>query len=201
MNIEEYMKIKHRNIIGVESEQDKKIHYLKFLLTRILLSIILVISICIYLKFDEKNILLVEKYLFEESLQFTKINNRYQSHMGEIIPAVTDNTSLVFSSSELKMHEYEKYNDGVKINLNNNTPISSLNGGIVVYIGEKDNYGNTLIIQGNDGIDYWYGGITNISVNLYDYIEKDTLIGETTNDYLYLVLQKNGEYINYEEII
>lgn len=201
MNIEEYMKNKHRNIIGVESEQDKKIHYLKFLLTRILLSIILVISTCIYLKFDEKNILLVEKYLFEESLQFTKINNWYQSYMGEIIPAVTDNTSLVFSSSELKMHEYEKYNDGVKINLNNNTPISSLNGGIVVYIGEKDNYGNTLIIQGNDGIDYWYGGITNISVNLYDYIEKDTLIGETTNDYLYLVLQKNGEYINYEEII
>jgi len=201
LNIEEYMKNKHRNFIGVECEQDKKICYLKFLVTRVLLSIILVISTCIYLKLDEKNILLVEKYLFEESLQFTKINNWYKSHMGEIIPSVSDNTSLVFSSSEIKIHEYEKYNDGVKINLNSNTPVSSLNGGIVVYIGDKDSYGNTLILQGNDGIDYWYGGITNVAVNLYDYIEKDTLIGETTNDYLYLVLQKNGEFIKYEEIL
>ena len=201
MNIEEYMKNKHRNLVGTECEQNKKTHYLKFLVTRVLLSIILVICTCIYLKFDEKNILLIEKYLFEESLQFTKINNWYQSYMGEIIPSVSDNTSLVFSSSELKMHNYENYLNGVKIILNNNTPISTLNGGIVVYIGDKDGYGNTLILQGNDGIDYWYGGITNISVNLYDYIEKDTLIGETVNDYLYLVLQKNGEFIKYEEIL
>lgn len=201
MDIEEYLKNKHRNLNVREDEQDKKIKYLKFLITRILLSIILVISISIYLKMDDKNILLVEKYFFEESLQFTKINSWYKERMGEIIPNVSDNTSLVFSSSELKLRKYIEYNDGVKINLSNNTPISTLNGGIVVYIGEKDGYGNTLILQGNDGIDYWYGNITNISVNLYDYIEKDTLIGETKNDYLYLVLQKNGEFIKYEEII
>ena len=201
MNIEEYIKNRHKNNIKEENSSDKKIKYLKFLVTRILLSIILLISTCIYIKMDNKNILFVEKYLFEESLEFTKINKWYQDNIGEIIPSVNNNTTLVFSSSELKTSEYESYDKGVKIKLSKNQPISTLIGGIVVFIGEKDNYGNTLILQGNDGIDYWYGGITNLSVNLYDYLEKDTLIGETNNDHLYLVLQKNGEFIKYEEII
>jgi len=199
MNVEEYIKERHRN--NLDSDSDKKIEYLKFLLTRILLSIILLISTCIFLKIDDKNILLVEKYLFEDSIEFTKINNWYNDNMGEIIPAVKDNTNLVFSSNDIKTSDYEEYENGVKIKLSKNQPVSILNGGIVVFVGEKDNYGNTLILQGNDGIDYWYGNITNLSVNLYDYLEKDTLIGETSSEYLYLVLQKNGEYIKYEEIL
>jgi len=199
MNVEEYIKERHRN--NLDSDSDKKIEYLKFLLTRILLSIILLISTCIFLKIDDKNILLVEKYLFEDSIEFTKINNWYNDNMGEIIPAVKDNTNLVFSSNDIKTSDYEEYENGVKIKLSKNQPVSILNGGIVVFVGEKDNYGNTLILQGNDGIDYWYGNITNLTVNLYDYLEKDTLIGETSSEYLYLVLQKNGEYIKYEEIL
>lgn len=199
MDIEEYIKNKHRN--NDIDNGDNKIIYLKFLITRILLSIILTISVCIYIKLDDKNKVFIEKYFFEESLEFTKINNWYQEKVGKIIPSVKDDSTLVFSSGEIKNQNYENYEDGVKISLSKNSPISVLNGGIVVYIGEKEKYGNTLILQGNDGIDYWYGNITNISVNLYDYIEKDTLIGEVSNDYLYLVLQENGKYLKYEDIL
>lgn len=197
MNVEEYIRKRHQN----NGEDSKKIKYLKFLITRVLLSIIIIISICIYMKIDDKNVLLVEKYLFEDNLEFTKINNWYQENIGTIIPSVKENSNLVFSSNDIFNKNYEVYENGVKFSAQKNQPVSILNGGIVVFIGEKDNYGNTVIIQGNDGIDYWYGGISNLSVNLYDYIEKDTLIGETINDYLYLVLQKNGEFISYEEIL
>jgi len=199
MDIEEYIKNKHRN--NDIDNSNNKIKYLKFLISRILLSIILIISICIYIKMDDKNIIYIEKYFFEETLEFTKINNWYQEKVGKLIPSVKEDSTLVFSSSEIKNQKYENYEDGVKISLSKNSPVSVLNGGIVVYIGEKEKYGNTLILQGNDGIDYWYGGITNISVNLYDYIEKNTLIGEVSNDYLYLVLQENGKYLKYEDII
>lgn len=197
MDIEEYIKNKHRN----NSSNDTKIKYLKNLVTRILLSIILFISVNIYIKYDDKNILLVEKYIFEDNLKFTKMNNLYEEYMGKIIPSVNSNSELVFSSNDIKTKEYAKYNDGFKIKMQKNQIISSFNGGIVVFVGEKDYYENTVIIQGNDGIDYWYGGITNIAVNLYDYVEKDTLIGETKNDYLYLVFQKDGKYLNYEDVL
>lgn len=203
MNTNDYAKITHKRVsLNIEDNKEKnKIKYLKNLVTRILLSVILVISVCIFIKIDTENVFLVEEYIFKESLEFTKINNWYQSKVGKIIPELKDNTTLVFNSEELKKNSYSNYLDGVKININKNSPISLINGGIVVFIGEKEGYGNTLILQGNDGIDYWYGGITNLNVNLYDYLEKDTLIGEVDHEYLYLVLQKDGKYLNYEEIL
>ena len=176
MNIEEYIKRKHRNDIN---NQNNKVKYLKNLVTRVLLSLILVILVSIFIKMDGENKSIVNRYFFEDNLKFTKINNLYQKYIGNVIPEVKEPTTLVFSSSDLKKFEYEEYYDGVKISTKKNEPISALYGGIVVFIGNKEDYGNTLIIQGNDGIDYWYSGIQNYSVNLYDYIEKDTLIGET----------------------
>lgn len=201
MNIDEYTKIRHKRLNIDNSKDDKKIKYLKNLISRILLSIILVISICIFIKLNDKNILLIDKYIFKDSLEFTKINNWYQDNVGKIVPELKDNANLVFSSEDLKKNSYTDYLDGVKFELDKNSPVSLISGGIVIFIGKKDNYGNTIIIQGNDGIDYWYGGITNSNVNLYDYLEKDTLIGETNDNYLYLILQKDGKYISYEEII
>ena len=77
--------------------------------------------------------------------------------------------------------------------------IQTLNSGIVVFIGEKEHYNNTIIIQGIDGVDIWYGNVTNVSVNLYDYVEKNTLLGSAMEDHIYFVLQKEGQYLDYEE--
>ena len=64
MNVEEYIKNRHRNI-SLENNDNNKIKYYKFLITRVLLSIILIISICIFIKIDDKNILYIEKYVFK----------------------------------------------------------------------------------------------------------------------------------------
>lgn len=200
MDISEITKVKHKKY-NFDDVGNNKVCYFKFLITRILISIILVLSMGILIKIDENNVFLIEEYIFNDSIKFTKINNWYQENIGKIIPSVEDNSNLVFSGSDFKNNPYEKYLDGVKINLDKNSLITALNGGIVVFIGEKENYGYTLILQGNDGIDYWYGNIGNVSVNLYDYIEKDSLIGDSINDYIYLVLQKDGNYLNYEDIL
>ena len=68
-------------------------------------------------------------------------------------------------------------------------------------MGEKEGYGNTVIVQGIDGIDIWYGNVTNISISLYDYIDKKSLLGTTKDDVLYLVYKKDGEILNYEEYL
>ncbi len=200
--IDDYTKIGHKSYSSKKSELDsKKIKYLKNLITRSLLSIILIISICILIKINDNNKVMVNKYLYEDSLSFTKINNWYQDKFGKLLPKVENKDELVLNSDDFKSYKYEKYQDGVKIDIKKGSPISLLNGGIVVFIGEKEGYGNTLILQGNDGIDYWYGNITNTNATLYDYLEKDTLIGEANDNYIYLVLQKDGQYLSYEEYL
>ena len=200
--IDDYTKISHKSYSSKTTDlSNKKIRYLKNLITRSLLSIILIISICILIKVNDNNKVLVNKYLYEDSLSFTKINNWYQDKFGKLLPKVENSDELVLNSDDFKSYKYEKYQDGVKIDISKGSPVSLLNGGIVVFIGEKEGYGNTLILQGNDGIDYWYGNITNTNATLYDYLEKDTLIGEANDDYIYLVFQKDGQYLSYGEYL
>lgn len=200
MDINEYIKVKHKKINKYHSNE-KKFKYFKNLISRVLVSIILVLIMSIFIKVDKKNKLLIDKYFFSESLPFSKINKWYQDKLGSIIPSSLSNSEMVFSNNDFKNNKYSNYLNGVKFEISKNNPVSLLTGGIVIYVGEKEGYGNTLIIQGNDGIDYWYGGITNLNVNLYDYLEKDTLVGETKDDYLYLVLEEDGKYISYDEYL
>ena len=39
-----------------------------------------------------------------------------------------------------------------------------------------------------DGNDYWYGNVEDINVKLYDYIEANTVIANTTDNKLYVYL-------------
>jgi len=78
--------------------------------------------------------------------------------------------------------------------------VPSIDEGMVVFVGEKENYGKTVIVENLDGVDFWYGNIASTSLKLYDYIEKGSLIGEVNNE-LYMIFSKDGKYLNYEEYI
>lgn len=80
-----------------------------------------------------------------------------------------------------------------------NEAISVITSGIVVFIGEKDDLGNTVIIQGNDGVDIWYSNITDTDISVYDYIEAGSILGSSNSEDIYLTINKDGEFINYEE--
>ena len=181
--------------------KEKMIKYFRNLISRVLISIILVLSLSILIKLDTKYISLIDKYFFNDNLEFTKINNWYNSLFGNVLPQIDTEETLVFSGNDLKTYQYSDYLDGVKIHLSKNSPVSILMGGIVVFNQEYEGFGSTIIVQGNDGINYYYTNLTNITVNLYDYLDKDTLIGVTNEDYLYLILEKNGEYVSYESLL
>ena len=61
--------------------------------------------------------------------------------------------------------------------------------------------GNTIIVQQSDGIDTWYGNLSNINLKLYDYIEDNSIIGEAKNNELYLMFQKDGVDVGYKDVL
>lgn len=166
-------------------------------ITKVMLGIIFFLVSIIFTNFSDKNLLLYKEYVFTESLPFTKIKGWYEDLFGEVLPK-NDNTKTVFNG-KLVYKEILDYLDGEKLTVSSNSLVNSIGSGVVVYNGEKEGYGNTVIIQGIDGVDIWYGNLQNVSVSLYDYIEADTVIGEVTNEYLYLVIKKDNEFIKYED--
>lgn len=167
------------------------------IITKILLSTIFLFASLIYIKSDEQNKLLYQDKIFTDSLSFTKINKFYEKHFGNVMP-VLKKEEVVFSN-KITFSKIENYLEGEVLTIQEKSPISNINGGMVVFVGEKEGYGNTVIIQGNDSYDIWYGNLTNISVKLYDYLEKETILGETKNNKLYLVIKKDNNFIKYEK--
>ena len=165
-------------------------------LTKFLLAIIFFLISIIFTNISDKNLLLYKEYVFTESLPFTKIKGWYEDLFGEVLPS-DDSTATVFNG-KLVYKEIEDYEDGEKLVVSKNSLVNNITSGIVVFSGDKDNYGNTVIVQGIDGVDIWYGNLENVSVNLYDYIEAGSIIGQTKNENLYLVIKKDNEYIKYE---
>lgn len=182
--------------------QNSNFKYLKNLAYRILITVIFCLICSILIKSDIKYKEYIYKNIYNDNVSFTRIKKFYDKYFGGVLPINTslDNTKLVFNEN-LKYNETSKYFDGVKLSVDNNYLVPILESGIVVFIGEKEEYGKTIIIQGMDGIDIWYSNIENESVKLYDYVEEHTLLGNAKGDYFYLTYSQNGVFLNYEEYL
>ena len=165
--------------------------------SKILLSIILVLSSVIFIKIDDDNKEWFKGHVLESNFAFMKINEWYHQTFGDILPSFQENT--VAAVSEISEGERERYLDGYKFKVLKNTPIKAISSGILVYMGEKEGYKNTFIMQGVDGVDIWYGNIDNTNYKLYDYVEEGEIIGESMDEYYTVVFEKDGKVISYED--
>ena len=165
---------------------------------KLLITIIITLIILIIMKSSNGFKTNFYKEVYSTNISFAPLTDLYNKYIGNL--DIFNNISIqsVFNE-ELYYEKEEKYLDGVKLELNSNlVPINE--SGVVVYIGEKKGYNNTVIIQRIDGVDEWYGGIINTNVKLYDYVEKGKLLGEI-EEYLYLLYKKDGNILNYEEYL
>lgn len=165
-----------------------------------MISIILTLITLILLKNNNELKSVFYKNVYQNNISFTDINNFYKSKFGSQLPFLEyfSQTSLVFNET-LKYTDASIYKDGVNLSVEDNYLVPSIADGIVVFIGNKEGYGNTVIIEGS-GVSIWYCNLDEINLKMYDYVLKGELIGSVSNN-LYLVFVKDGEYVSYKEYI
>ena len=179
-------------------ELPKNMKYIKGLISRTLIAIIFVLGSIIFTNISDENKELYQKYVLEDSLEFTKINELYQSLFGSVDITKKDNDSEVVFGN-ITYTNIEPFKNGSKLTIGMNEVVNVITSGIVVFIGEKDDLGNTIIIQGNDGVDIWYSNITDTDIKVYDYLESGNILGTSNSDDIYITISKDGEFISYEE--
>lgn len=165
-------------------------------INKVLFVVLLTLITMIVLKTNTDLKPIFYKYVYEDNIKFASINNLYKKYFGSIIP--NDNLKKV-SNESLVYQKKEKYKDGVKLTVSKNYAVPAIKEGMVVFVGEKEGYGKTVIISGIDGIDIWYSNIES-SVKIYDYVDKSEIIGEA-NDSLYIVIKKKDNVLDYEKYI
>ena len=199
MNESKFLKKRHNN-------EDLNKRFKKYLLSffsKILISAIIFLVVLIVTKRDDSLKSKINEKVFKTNFSFATVNKWYKDTFGEILPfdnLVSEKDVSVFNE-KITYKADSLYKDGVKLTVTDKYLVPILQSGIVVFMGEKENYGQTIIIQQVDGIDVWYSNIDASNIDLYDYVEKGTLLGEAKGDYIYLVFQKDGKFLDYKEYI
>lgn len=193
--IREYYNLKKNG----NKDKDNRRFNVSRLISKILLSVIFLLVSIIVIKSSNKGEEWFTNIVFKEQFNFTKFNEFYKKYFGNLGDyTIPSETQSVFNEG-ISYKELDKYLNGVVLTVDKNYVVPAINSGIVVYIGNKDSLGNTLIVQGVDGVDVWYSNVSVSDLNLYDYVSKDTNIGVTLTDKLYITLEKDGSYLNYED--
>ena len=171
-------------------------------LNNLLLTVIIFLGGMIFLKANPNQKELLEKKLYEESFPFQKVKLVYEKYFGKLLSGdkILKEVEPVFSE-KLAYSKKKSYENGVQLSVSKNYMVPALESGIIVFIGEKEKTGNTIIIEQIDGIDTYYGNISINNKKLYDYIEKGEYLGEVQDNKLYLAFQKKGEFQDYNKYI
>ena len=139
--------------------------------------------------------------VLSDNFDFAYVNSLYSKYFGGVLPFsdIFPSIQPVFSE-KLSYDGYDDYLDGVSLNVTGNYMVPSIADGLVVFIGYKEGYGNTLILEDSNGVDIWYSNMNDISVSMYQYINRGSFIGNCSNR-LYLVFKKDGNVLDYKKYI
>ncbi len=170
-------------------------------IVKLLVTIILTCITIITLHYNQNLKDLFYNNVLKENITFASINKWYKQTFGDILPFDNIITEAVpVFNEKIEYNTINNYEDGIELHVKENYLIPAIDMGIVTFIGEKENYGLTVIVEQADGVVVWYSNLSETNVKIYDYIEKGNLIGEVDN-ILYMVFYKDGNIDNYENYI
>ena len=179
----------------------KESNYVNNLITRLLISLILFLGVLSLANFNKDFRNIIKKDILEKNINFNKVTKFYNKYLGKIIPLEEKKQEEMVFSEKLSFKEKKQVSDYYKLTVDKNYVVPVINSGLVVFIGEKEGFGNTVIIEGIDDIDYYYCNVTNLNLKLYDYVSKGSILGNVKTISLFLKFIKDNKTLKYEEVI
>ena len=162
-------------------------------LSKLLITVIIVLVCLIITNF---NIELREEFkreVLEDNINFGDFNKIYNRFM-------IDGEST-FVSNVIVDTDIEEIDGRYRVNYGIDSPVEVLKPGIIVFDGIKDDLGDTIIVQGNDGVDIWYSGVSLNDKGLYDYVSSGDILGNSEELYVTISIYEDGNLLKYEEYI
>lgn len=189
-------KVKENNI----NNRNSFANYIMTFIAKSLLVVIIFLLSMIYIKTSDSNKKKFEKLVYTNNLSFAKIYNVYKKYLGDVIPFKGDNNVKKVSNEAFIFDKVNKENNGYIFEISNSNSISALKGGIVVDKKKSKIYGNMIKIQDRNDVCITYGFLDDLNVSLYDYVSKGEIIGSINNK-VYIIFEKDGKYLKYDEFI
>lgn len=212
--------------------EDRRVHPLfskEGFAIRIMLSIALFLIVAIVFKQPDERLDSARQFVnkaFEQEFQFAAVSKWYEDQFGTPLALFpkpepnasddVDRSTTVHSEEDYAVpvtgqtqivETFETNGQGVLVETKRDSVIESVKDGFVIFTGERENLGKTVIVQHHDDSESWYGHLEDIDVALYDYIESGEVIGKAADDQsgensmFYFALKQGDSFIDPIQVI
>ncbi|MBO5138895.1 MAG: peptidoglycan DD-metalloendopeptidase family protein [Bacilli bacterium] len=203
MSLEEYRNSRNRkcrNSNGNIKVKRRLKRSVRVFINRVLITVIVFLVALIVTKDNGNMKKLFKEKVYTDSIHFTKTKEIYNKYFGKYIGDEKKEVSVF--TEKLDYSKSNVYKDGVKLTVSSNYLVPALDSGVVIYIGDNDDYGSkVVVVEQVNGVDVYYGNVEAKDIKLYDYVEKGALIGEVIDTNLYLAFQKEGKFVDYKKYL
>lgn len=129
----------------------------------------------------------------EQDFQFAAVSEWYEDKFGKplaLLPFSNDKKEPDSEQIEPEyalpaagriLQEFEANGQSITIETEKGETVSAMKEGVVRFIGEKEGFGKTVIIQHSDKSESWYGNLHSIDADLYQFIEKGASVGTASD--------------------
>lgn len=142
----------------------------------------------------------VETQIKFQKQNYLLISNKIRSKQAlfESIPAIKPCNGVLNDGFGMRMHPILRkaiFHSGQDIVIQTGSPVYSTGKGTIEFAGQKNGYGNVVIINHGFGYKTVYGHLSSIEVNVNDKVNRGTLIAKSGNSGL-----STGPHLHYEVV-
>lgn len=153
----------------------------------------------------------------KEDFQFASVSKWYENTFGEQLALLPSTESkekenakeiqYALPASGKILEEFGENGQRITIEIGKDTSVEAMNGGFVEFVGQKEGFGNTVVIQHADKSESWYGNLSKVDVGLYEYIDTGTKIGKATvpenatNGSFYFAIKEGEQFVDPIQVI
>ncbi|MBM4762432.1 M23 family metallopeptidase [Bacillus sp. B15-48] len=188
---------------------------------KILASACLVLIVAIIFRSETERVEPVKQFVqttLESEFQFAAVSQWYEDQFGKplaLLPVensrkLQDNdygTQYALPASGRILEDFGHNGQRITIETGKGATVEAMNEGLVRFVGTKEGFGNTVIIQHGDKSESWYGNLAEIDVNVYQYIDKGASVGKASTvaegekATFFFAIKKGDDFVDPIEVI
>ncbi|WP_077327220.1 M23 family metallopeptidase [Virgibacillus siamensis] len=197
---------------GTSGRKDKRI---SSLVVKALLSVTLFIAVALLFQADGEWLTKPKKWtgsVLTEEFPFASVNKWYQDTFGKPMaispnqePSTQDAIPLAMPVAGSVSESFQENGTGIMIRPGEQTSVTALRDGVVIFAGNLPDTGKTVIIQHADNSKTTYGYLSNINIHLYEPVNAKQKLGTfkptTEKKTVYFAIEKNHTFIDPVQVI
>ncbi len=131
----------------------------------------------------------------EQDFQFAAVSEWYENYFGKplaLLPILNngekqestgagDEPEYAVPATGRILQDFTVNGQSIIVETEKGEKVFAMKEGIVRFIGEKDGFGSTVIIQHSDKSESWYGNLHSIEAELYQFIDKGAIVGTASD--------------------